>query len=163
MHRRGCVLLAQVPSLLPPSLCPLRSERAEMMCRGNNTGQSLSLFLCVTPTRWILKSESFYEDTAGVPVGGLCSVGVQNKMGGQKTQTHFPIPARPKYDLVSLTCHYHSKDAWYAWCSSFCEELILQSSWNVLQWAEGHCSFMIKTIAVMFEILEAAFVILFFS
>lgn len=68
----------------------------------------------LSPCGWIFKSWSVYEDTSGVPAGGLCSVGARSKTGGQAAQTHFPLPAGAEYDLVTLTAHYHSKGLWCA-------------------------------------------------
>lgn len=112
-----CTLLAQVPYF--PLLFIFWDLSEQRWCAEETIHVKVSLFLRCIPTCWIFKSESFYEDTAGVPHRGFTSVGGPNKTGGQETQTHFPIPARPEYDLISATASDHSKDLWYAqWCAN---------------------------------------------
>lgn len=147
-----------ISSSFPFLFCLLRSERAGMMCRGNNTGQSL--FLCLSfsaahPLSEYLSQRAFMRIPQVCHAGGLCSVGVQNKTGGQDPQIHFPIPARPEYDLISPTACYHSRDLWYArwWANSWwvcVRDMFYRTAQKVTVTDE--------TIAGVFEILETVLI-----
>lgn len=107
---KGCALLAQVPSFLLP-FCPRRSEQVENTWRGTIQAK---VSLCVSlsrrrpPTRWIFKSECFYELML-VPRGG--SLFRARQVGRKLTHT---FPARPEYDFIIPAAYYRSRDLWYA-------------------------------------------------
>lgn len=96
-----------------PSLFSLSSEiwaSTDDVQRKQYRPKSLSC----TPTCWIFESECFYGDSAGVPCRVPLFSGEPNMTGGQETQTHLPIWARPEYDLTNPWAYYHTKDLWYA-------------------------------------------------